>query len=102
MAKMIGMMKQMKQVRRMQKQLAAKTVEASSNDKSVIVEARGDMTIKAIRIDSAALEKMKLERLERTLVSTVNGALDSAKKAAAADMQKVGGGLGGLSDMLGG
>jgi DNA-binding protein YbaB len=101
MAKMIGMMKQMKQVRRMQKKLAAKTVEATSSDKSVTVEARGDMTLKAIRIDAEALKNMKPERLERTIVSTVNSALDSAKKAAAGDMSKMGD-LGGLSGMLGG
>ena len=101
MAKMMSMMKQMKQIRRMQKQLAGKTVEAISNDKTVTVVARGDMTLKTIQIDAEALEKVKLEKLQRSIVSTVNSALDSAKKAAAGDMQKMGD-LGDLSGMLGG
>lgn len=100
MAKMMNMMKQMKQVRRMQKQLAAKIVEATNTDKTITVVARGDMSIKSIAIDPRAFEKP--DRLLKQLVSTVNSALDSSKKAAASDMQKMSGGLGGLSDMLGG
>lgn len=102
MAKMMNMMRQMKQVKRMQKQLAAKTVEISSNDGNVTVVARGDMSIKSISIKPEAIQSMKLDRLEKLLASTVNGALDSSKKAAASDMAKMSGGLGGLSDMLAG
>ena len=100
--KMLDMMKQMQQVRKIQKTLAAKTVEISSNDKMVTVVARGDMTIASIKVNPDALTQMKLEKLERILTSTVNGALESSKKAAAADMQKLTGGMGGLSELLGG
>lgn len=95
-------MKQMQQMRRIQKQLASKTVSISSNDGMVTVVARGDMTVDSIKLKPEALTALKLEKLERLLASTVNGAMDSAKKAAAADMAKMAGGLGGLSEMFGG
>lgn len=101
MAKMVQQMRQMKQAKRMQKQLAAKTVEISSNDKRITVVARGDMTIKSIQISPEALDPVKIERLQKVLTSTINSALDSSKKAAAGDMAKMSGGLGGLSNMLG-
>ncbi|MCE9614194.1 MAG: YbaB/EbfC family nucleoid-associated protein [Lentisphaerae bacterium] len=99
--KMLDMMKQMHEVRKIQKALAAKTVEISSNDKMVTIVARGDMTIASVKLHPDVFQ-MKPEKLERILTSTINGALDSSKKAAAADMQKLTGGLGGLSEMLGG
>lgn len=98
MAKMFEMMKQVRQMKKMQKELARKEVEISNNDKTVTVVARGDMTIKSIKIAPGAMDPAKPERLEKTLVSTINGAMDSAKKAAAGDMAKLteGMGLGGL------
>lgn len=99
---MFETMKQMNQMRKIQKQLAAKTVQIASNDGLVTVVARGDMSIQSIKFDPALLAQIKPEKLERILTSTVNGALDSSKKAAAADMAKLTGGLGGLSEMLGG
>ena len=98
---MFDQIKQMNQVRKIQKQMAAKKVEISSNDKSITIVACGDMTIESIKFTPEALQ-MRQEKLERILVSTVNSALDSSKKAAAADMQKLMGGMGGLSEMFGG
>ena len=102
MAKMVQQIRQMKKVKRMQKQLASKTVEIVSNDRRITVIARGDMTIKSICINPEALDSAKVIRLQKTLVSTINSALNSSKKAAAGDMAKMPGGLGGLSGMLGG
>lgn len=99
--KMMQMMKQVKQVKKMQKALASKTVEARSKDDIVVVVAKGDMTVKTITIDSAALDPARKERLEKLIASTVNSALDASKKAAAGDMAKMGD-LSGLADMLGG
>lgn len=98
MANMFNMMKQVKQMKKMQKELKKKEVEISSNDKTVTVVARGDMSIKSIKIAPEALDAAKCDRLQKTLVSTINGAMDSAKKAAAGDMAKLteGMGLGGL------
>jgi DNA-binding protein YbaB len=82
--------------------MARKTVEIKSNDGGVVVVARGDMTIKSITLDPALVQNEKPERLAKLIASTVNGALESCKKAAAAEMADMTGGLGGLSDMLGG
>ena len=98
MAKMFDMMKQVHQMKKMQKQLAKKEVTISNNDKTVTVVARGDMTIKSVKIAPGAMDQAKPERLEKEIVATINGAMDSAKKAAAGDMAKLteGMGLGGL------
>lgn len=101
MVNMLKMMKQVRQVRKMQKQLAAKTVEIRSTDGTVVVVARGDMTIKSIAIDPRAMDPSRPEQLAKLIASTVNGALDSAKKAASKDMQELTQGMG-LGDMFGG
>ena len=98
--RMMDMMKQVAQVRKMQKVLAAKTVEARSKEDIVVVVARGDMTIKSITVKPEAVDPARMERLEKLMVSTVNSALDAAKKAAAGDMSKMGD-LSGLAEMLG-
>jgi DNA-binding YbaB/EbfC family protein len=102
MANMLKMMKQVRQVKKMQKELARKTVEVSSPDKKVTVFARGDMSIKAVRIEPDVLQTWDAERLGKVVASTVNGALDAAKKAAASDMAQLTQGIDGLSGMFGG
>lgn len=105
MAKMLKMVQQAasmrKQMKKMQKELEKKVVEVKSNNGKVTVSARGDMSVKEIRIDPSAFEELNIERLQKVLVTTVNAALNGAKKTAGGEMQKMSGGLGGLSDMLG-
>jgi DNA-binding YbaB/EbfC family protein len=91
-----------KQMKRMQKELSKQTVEITSNNGKVTVIARGDMSIKDVKIDPTAFEELKLDRLEKIIATTVNSALNAAKKTAGSEMSKMSGGLGGLSDMLGG
>jgi DNA-binding YbaB/EbfC family protein len=91
-----------KQMKRMQKELSKQTVEITSNNGKVTVTARGDMSIKDVKIDPTAFEELKLDRLEKIIATTVNSALNAAKKTAGSEMSKMSGGLGGLSDMLGG
>ena len=101
MVNMLKMMKQVRQVRKMQKQLASKTVEIRSTDGTVVVTARGDMTIKSITIDPRAMDPSRPEHLAKLIASTVNGALDSAKKASAKDMAALSEDMG-LGGMFGG
>jgi DNA-binding YbaB/EbfC family protein len=91
-----------KQMKKMQKELAKQVVEVTSNNGKITVVARGDMSIKEIRIDPSAIEDLKLDRLEGIIAKTVNSALNASKKTAGTEMSKMSGGLGGLSDMLGG
>lgn len=106
MANMLKMVSQAnamrKQMKKMQKELAKQVVEVTSNNGKVTVSAKGDMTIKDIKIDPSALTELKIDRLEKVLVTTVNAALNASKKAASSEMTKMSGGLSGLADMLGG
>ena len=100
MANPMKMMKQVRDMKKIQKQLSKKVVEISSPDGLVSVQARADMTVKRIVINSDNIDGVKAEKLGRVITSTVNSALDSCRKAAAEDMQKLTGGMG-LGDMLG-
>jgi len=102
MAKMLKMMQQAASMRskmkKMQKELEKKVVEIKSNNGKVTVSARGDMSIKSIEFDPSVFEDLNIDRLQKVLVTTVNSALNAAKKTAGTEMQK----MGGLSDMLSG
>jgi len=100
MTNMLKMMKQLKDVKKMQKQLARKTVEVSSPDGMMTVVAQGDMKLRSVRIDPRAMDPSNPEALARLIVSTVNSALDSSKKAVADDMSKLTEGMG-LGNLLG-
>ena len=97
---MFEQMKQLNQLRKMQKEMASKTFEAKSNDGLVTVTVKGDMSVKSIKIEPAAMDVARPDRLANTLVSQVNSALESAKKSVAADMSKMTGGLGGLAGLM--
>lgn len=97
---MFEQMKQLNQLRKMQKEMASKTFEAKSNDGLVTVVVKGDMSVKSIKIEAAAMDPSRPDRLANTLVSMVNSAMDSSKKSAAADMAKMTGGLGGLAGLM--
>ena len=88
-----------KQMKQLQKDLAKQTAEGSSGGVSVV--ARGDMTIREIKIDPEQVDVTKTELLQKQIVSAVNSALGTAQKQAASAMAGATGGLGGLSDLLG-
>lgn len=79
-----GMQKNMK---KLQTQLRAKTVEFSSGNGMVAVTARGDASIAAIRIDPRAMDAAHPAALEKLVLTAVDGALEAAKKMSAEDMQ---------------
>ncbi|MDD5678738.1 MAG: YbaB/EbfC family nucleoid-associated protein [Kiritimatiellae bacterium] len=79
-----GMQKNMK---KLQSQLRAKTVEFSSGNGMVTVTARGDASIAAIRIDPKAMQAGPPAALEKLLLTAVEGALEAAKKMSANDMK---------------
>ena len=101
---MLNMIKQAtglkKQMKKMQKELAKKTVEGVSG--GVTVVARGDMSIASVSSSPEMVDPTKVDKLEKSVASAVGSALDSAKKMAASEMANMAGGLGGLADMLGG
>jgi hypothetical protein len=78
-----------KNLKKIQHELEKKTVEYSGGGGLVRVTARGDASLSGIRIDPAALDPNRADRLEKAILEAANGALDAAKKLSAEHMQKV-------------
>ena len=88
--------KLMKQAARMQQQmekvqsdLAARTVEATSGGGAVKVTARCDGTIASIKIDPQALTPADAQLVEDMVVTAANQALNQAKEISTTEMGKV-------------
>ena len=88
--------KLMKQAARMQQQmekvqsdLAARTVEATSGGGAVKVVAKCDGTIGTIKIDPAAINPADAQLLEDMILTAANQALTQAKEIATNEMGKV-------------
>ena len=94
-----AMQRHMKHV---QKELERQVVEYAAGGGAVKVTARGDMTVKQVKIDPALLDPARADKLEDLLVTAVNGALETAKKQAGEQMAKLAGGgnFAGLADLL--
>ena len=88
--------KLMKQAARMQAQmekvqadLAARTVEATSGGGAVKVVARCDGTLGSVKIDPQALAPADAQLLEDMILVAANQALSQAKEISTAEMNKV-------------
>lgn len=80
-------------MKRVQAELSARTVEASSGGGAVKVTARCDGTVAAIKIDPAAVSAGDVSMLEDLVLSAVTQAINNARDLAAAEMGKVTKGL---------
>ena len=97
---MANMMKMMKQAASMQKnmeslqnELADRTVEFSAGGGMITVVAKGDISIKSIKIDPSAVDPDDLEMLEDLILAGVDGALKQAQEMVSAEMSKLTQGL---------
>lgn len=81
------------QIERVQAEMAAKTVEATSGGGAVKVTAKCDGTLAAIKIDPAAINPADAALLEDMVLSATNSALAQAKEISNAEMGKVTQGL---------
>ena len=77
------------QIERVQTELAAKTVEATSGGGVVKVTAKCDGTLAAIRIVPAAVNPADASLLEDMILSAANNALAQAKEISKTEMGKV-------------
>src|SRR5271156_3136062 len=77
------------QVEQIQKDLAARTIEATSGGGAVKVVARCDGTLASIKIDPQALNPTDAQLLEDMVLSAANQALGQAKEISNAEMGKV-------------
>jgi DNA-binding YbaB/EbfC family protein len=92
--------KMMKQVQAMQKkmaqaqdELAHETVEASAGGGAVTVVVSGNLEVREVRIDPAAVDPDDVEMLQDVVLAAVNEALRAAQELA---QQKLGGATAGL------
>jgi DNA-binding YbaB/EbfC family protein len=97
---MANLGKLVKQAQRMQqdmaqiqKDLANRTVEATSGGGAVKVVARCDGTIASIKIDPQAINPADAQLLEDMILTATNQALNQAKEVSAAEMGKVASGF---------
>ena len=97
---MMNMAKMMKQVQKMQQEMARiqeelgnKTVEASSGGGMVTVVANGHQEVLELRIDPQAVDPDDVEMLQDMVLAAVNEALRKSRDLAAQEMAKVTGGL---------
>jgi DNA-binding YbaB/EbfC family protein len=88
-----AMMKQMKQLRQIQKELARKTIVHSSSDGKVKVHVSGDMCVKKIEIDPALLQSISAVKLGDVIARTVNEALDKMKAELGSNLADTLGGM---------
>ena|SRR6266404_317750 len=93
---MANLNKIVKQAQRMQqdmaqiqKDLANRTVEATSGGGAVKVIAKCDGTIAAVKIDPQALSPADSQLLEDMILTAANQALNQAKEISASEMGKV-------------
>jgi DNA-binding YbaB/EbfC family protein len=98
--RMPNVQQMMQQVQRMQKdmelaqeQLKNEVVEASAGGGMVTVKVSGDLEVRDVRIDPAAVDPQDVEILADMVLAATNEALRAAQELAA---QKMGGATGGL------
>lgn len=77
------------QIERVQAELAAKTVEATSGGGVVKVTAKCDGSLAAIKIDPAAVNPIDVSLIEDMVLAAANNALAQAKDISNAEMGKV-------------
>ncbi len=99
----MDMNKMLKQARKMQADLAKAqeevnqmTTEATAGGGVVKVVAGGDLSIRSITIDPAAVDPEDVEMLEDLVIAAVNEALRSAQELASSRVNAVTGGMGGM------
>ena len=97
MNKMLQQVQEMQsEMAKAQEELAKETVEASAGGGMVTVKISGDLVIKEVRIDPAAVDPDDVELLQDMVTAAVNQAVDQAQQLAASKMGAISGGLGGL------
>jgi nucleoid-associated protein EbfC len=79
-----------------QEALKDETVEATVGGGVVYVRMTGDLELKEIKIDAAAVDPDDVEMLQDMVLAAVNEAIRSAQELAASKMNQAAGGLGGL------
>jgi DNA-binding YbaB/EbfC family protein len=98
-----AMMKQVQQMQadmaKAQEELKNEVVEASAGGGMVTVKVSGEMELKELTIDPAAVDPEDVEMLQDMVQAAVNEGVRAAQELAASKMGAVTGGMGGLGDL---
>ncbi len=81
------------QAKKIQEQLASKTVTASSGGGMVTVTVTGRQEIKEIKIDPICVDSRDIPMLEDLILAAVNQAVQRSRELAAEEMKQLTGGL---------
>lgn len=92
--------KMQKEMARLQEELESKTVEASAGGGAITVVATGKKEILEINIDPEVVDPEDVEMLQDLILAAVNEALRKAEEMVSSEMNKLTGGLGGLSGLF--
>lgn len=84
-----------------QEQLKNEVVEASAGGGMVSVKVTGDLEVREVKIDAAAVDPDDVEMLQDLVLAATNEALRSAQELAASKMGAATGGLGGAGGLGG-
>lgn len=91
---MMKMMKQVAQMKKIQKQLASKKVEFSSAGGQVTVKMSCDMKPHSVTIAPELIETGNVKKIENAVLDAFRGVLNEAQAATARDMKDLTAGLG--------
>lgn len=98
---MVNMMKMMQkaasmqgEMKKMQEELADRTVEFSSGGGMVTAVAKGDLSIEKVTINPEVVDPDDVDMLEDLVTAAVDGALNAVREMAADEMKKITQGMG--------
>ena len=83
----------MKQMNSLKKKIDKLETLSESKDGRIQVSIQGSSNIKSIKIDDELLENISSKDLEKSLINTVNDALNNAEKSSKQIMSEMTGGL---------
>ena len=89
-------MKMLNDLRKAQKDLAKEIIEVEAGDGAVVVQINGELKIKSVKIDPAAVDLDDISELEHWIEIAVRDGLAKAQEVAAEKMKPLMGGLGNL------
>lgn len=90
---MMKMMKQVAEMKKIQKQLAGKKVEFSSSGGQVTIQMSCDMTPRSLTIAPELIQSGNMKKIETALLDAFKGVLGAAQAEAAKDMKSLTAGL---------
>ncbi len=97
-----NIMKLQKEIKNIQKKLKKIETQGESRDGAIKATVNGDFKLVNLAIDPEFLEKSDREKLEESIISAVNSAVEQSKSFAAREMSKLTGGMNipGMSDFF--